>query len=127
MSIITDVIAGVLSPLSSWLNKREHVSLEKYKVDGKVDVEAVKAAVEALKARRDLHMEYSKYIGFRVVMYGFMVPLAVWWNAIIAYCILHPWFPWWEKVLALPDNLQYISAGIIAFLFLYSKDQRRQQ
>lgn len=132
MSFIADIfkgtIEGVAGPLFGWLNKKEDVSLEKFKVDGVVDVEAVKGHIALLQARRDVLLEAMKYRGIRMVQYGFMVPLMFWWVAVIAYCILNPWYPWWPKVLALPVGAEYIGPGIIGFLFLASKidDWRRK-
>lgn len=119
--IAKGVMEGVVGPLFGWLNKKEDVNLEKFKVDGKVDGQALAAHIEALKARRDVLLEAMKYRGIRMIQYGFMVPLMLWWNAIIAYCLIKPWYPWWPQVLALPSNLDYIASGIVAFLFLTSK------
>lgn len=119
--IISGITEGVVGPFFGWLNKKEDISLEKFKVNGVVDVEAVKGHIALLRARRDILIEAMKYRGMRMVQYGFMVPLVVWFNAVIAYCIIHPVYDWWPKVLPLPSNLEYILAGIIAFLFLSSK------
>lgn len=120
-SIAKGVMEGVVGPLFGWLNKKEDVKIEQFKVDGVVDVEAVRGHIALLQARRDVLLEAMKYRGMRMVQYGFMVPLVIWFNAIIFYCIAHPYFPEVQKVLALPANLEYILSGIIAFLFLSSK------
>jgi hypothetical protein len=125
MSFFGDIakgaIEGIIGPLFSLLSKKEDVKLETFKVNGVVDVEAVKAHVEALRLRRDLLVEAMKYKGIRFFQYAFMTPLAIWFNAVVLACLMKPIYPWWPIVHALPGNLDYILSGIIAFLFAGSK------
>jgi hypothetical protein len=125
MSFISDIARGlsegVLSPLFSWLNKKEDVDLEKYKVNGQIDVAAVRGHVEALRLRSDLLREAMKHKGIRFFQYAFMFPLVVWFWAIVLFCVAGPYFPEIKVVKALPANLDYILSAIIAFLFAASK------
>lgn len=119
--LISSIVSGVLSPLFSWLNKREDVSLEKFKVNGQVDQSLLNAHIESLRARRDVLVEGMKYRGFRAMQYFFVYPLCFWWTAIVFQCVFRPYFPQIKTVLALPDPLNEWAGGMIAFLFLTSK------
>jgi hypothetical protein len=120
-SIFKGISEGLVGPLFSWLNKKEDVNLEKFKVNRVVDQAALAAHVEALKSRRDVLMEAMKYRGIRFFQYAFMAPLAVWFNAVILWCIAGPYFPEIKVVWALPGNLEYVLSAIVGFLFLGSK------
>jgi hypothetical protein len=119
--IFRGISEGVVGPLFSWLNKKEDVSLEKFKVNGVVDVEAVKGHVEALKLRRDVLLEAMKYKGVRFFQYAFMWPLAVWFNLVVLSCIMKPIYPTWPVVHALPGRGDEILMIVIVFLFAGSK------
>lgn len=112
---------GLLSPLFSWLNKKEDVNLEKFKVNGQVDIAALSSHVEAMKIRREVLIEAMKYRGIRFFQYAFMAPTAIWFNYVVAYCILHPYFPQIKQALNPPGQLDTILAAVIGLLFLASK------
>lgn len=120
-SAISSVFSGLIGPLFTYLNKKEDVSLEKFKVNGQVDQSLLQAHVESLKARRDVLLQAMQYRGVRMVQYFFVYPLCFWWSAVIMYCILKPYFPELQPVLALPNPLNDWAAGIIGFYFLTSK------
>lgn len=120
-SIFKGVTEGVIGPLFSWLNKKEDVSLEKFKVNGQVDVAALTAHAEALRVRRDALLAAMKYRGIRFFQYAFMFPLAVWFNLVVLSCIMKPIYPWWAVVHALPGRGDEILMLVITFLFLGSK------
>lgn len=120
-SFIQGIIGGLATPFFSWLNKKEDTNLEKFRIDGTVDQAALAAHVQLLQARRDILVQAMQYRGMRLIQYGFMIPLVIWFNAIVGYCLLHPYYPEVKTILALPSNLDYVMSGIIAFLFLSSK------
>lgn len=120
-NILGSLISGVLSPLMTYLNKKEDVSLEKFKVNGEVDKTLVDAYKVQLTAKRDLLLAQQNHFGGRMMQYLFVYPLGLWWTAIIVYCIFSPYFDWMKPVKALPTNLLPWGAGIMAFLFLGSK------
>lgn len=120
-SIFKGITEGVIGPLFSWLNKKEDVSLEKFKVNGQVDVAALTAHAEALKVRRDALLEAMKYRGFRFFQYAFMFPVAVWFNSMIAYCVLHPYWAAIKQPVALPGIGESVLMAIVGLLFLSSK------
>lgn len=120
MSIISDIFAGglsgILSPITNMVTaiytKKEDTALEKFKVDGKVDVALVQAEVELGKARIDL-LKNKWIVGLQV---GFGLPLMVYYGK----CIL------WDKVFALGStdplggDIGTYSMWIVGFLFAHS-------
>lgn len=125
MSLISDIFAGLgsgfLKPIADIFNKKQDAHIEQLKVDGKVDQGLLEAYIAQVNARRDLSLAWMSHFIGRLGYALFIIPLGVWWSAIITYCIVKPWVPWWPKVLALPDNILPWGTGIVAFLFLTSK------
>lgn len=116
MSIITDIIAGFISPVTNTITaiftKKEDVSLEKFKVDGQVDMALVEANVAIIQAQASL----LKSQWLVVLQVGFGVPLMIYYGK----CIL------WDKVFALGStdplrgDISTYSLWIVGFLFLHS-------
>ena len=101
--------------------KKMDVSLEKYKVDGVVNVQLIQQDVEVVKARAALLTAGQQYLGVRMMQYGFVYPLIVWFGLIIGYCIFQPYFPGYIKpVLALPAPLNEWGGWMMMYLFLHS-------
>jgi len=119
------IIGKAFDALSAYAQKKQDVSLEKYKVDGVVNVELIKQDTEVVKARQALLAAGQKYLGVRVMQYGFVYPLIVWFGSVLVYCIVHPYFPDLVKpVLALPDPLNQWAGWMIMYLFLHSSVQQ---
>lgn len=119
--IFKGITEGVIGPLFSWLNKKEDVSLEKFKVNGQVDIAALTAHTEALKVRRDALLEAMKYRGIRFFQYAFMTPLAIWFNASLAYAVLHPYWDAIKRPLDLGNIGENVLMAVIGLLFLATK------
>lgn len=117
--IISSVVTGVLTPLtgaitSIWTNKQT-TDLEKYKVDGRVDLQLVQAMVSIATLNADL-LKNKWMIRLQV---AFGAPLAVFYGK----CLL------WDKVFAglthghtdpLEGDIATYSTWIVGFLFLHS-------
>lgn len=117
--IIGWVASGALSPVFSWLNKREDTALGKYRVDGEVNVEAMRQDTEIIRARTELAIAMKDDPTTRWGRRLFIYPTGAWYCAIILYCIFHQLLPehtW--VILALPTNLEFIPYAIIAYLFV---------
>lgn len=117
--IISSIISGVISPLTNMVTaiytKKEDVDLEKFKVDGKVDIALVQAAVAIAQANASL-LNGKWMIRLQV---AFGAPLAVFYGK----CIL------WDKVLQnwthghtdpLTGDISTYSLWIVGFLFMHS-------
>ncbi len=113
---IGDVAKGV----TDYLNKKQDTALEKYKVDGVVNTEAMRQDTEVIKARADLAKATA---GDPVNRWGrrlFVYPTGVWYTVILYdstfRALLPDWATW--RPLAIPSNLDYIPYAIIAYLFV---------
>lgn len=112
---------GIIGPLFSWLKNKDDVNLEKFKVNGQVDTAALASHVEALKVRRDALFELMKYRGIRFFQYAFMAPLALWFNASLAYAVLHPYWAAIKNPMPLGNIGENVLMSVIGLLFLASK------
>lgn len=119
--IFKGITEGVVGPLFGWLNKKEDVNLEKFKVDGVVDQNLVQGYIAQLNARKEVLLAQQKYAGDRWMKYLFVYPLGLWFAAIVVYCILHPYFLDVKPVLDLPPIMKEWGGYIVGFLFLVSK------
>lgn len=117
--IISSIISGIIGPITGAITaiytKKEDVILEKFKVDGQVDMTLVNASV--LLAQANASLLNSKWMIRLQVAFGF--PLAVYYGK----CIL------WDKVLseythghtdALTGDISTYSLWIVGFLFMHS-------
>jgi hypothetical protein len=126
MSFIGDIAKGLseglVSPLFSWLNKKEDKEIEKLKIDGKLDQTLVENYRQEIAIRAEISKDRRKTAGGRAMEYIFVYPLGAWWTGIIVYCIVKPWVPWWQPVLALPAGDFMTWAGVmIGAVFAVSK------
>lgn len=118
------IIGKLFDAISAYAVKVQDVKLEKYKVDGVVNVQLIQSDVDIVKARAALQAAGQQYLGVRVMQYGFVYPLIVWFGMIVCYCILHPYFPGYIlPVLALPDPLNTWAGWMMMYLFLHSSVQ----
>lgn len=107
LPIVGPIIDGIVSIFS----KYQDTALGKYKVDGTVDVEAIKASSE-------LAEQTSTDIGVRLARDLIMFPVAFWtavvsWDNLVVYV-----FPsWFWKVAPYPTSLSYLPYAVIVFLF----------
>lgn len=112
LTVISSLISGVLSPFFTFLNKVQDVNLEKFKVDGTVDVAVVGAQVAIAQANASL-LNNRWALCLQAL---FAVPLAVYYGK----CIL------WDKVLGLGStdpltgDISTYSLWIMGFLFMHS-------
>lgn len=113
MSIISDLIssglAGILQPIASIFNKQADASVEKFKVDGKVDAALVNAHIQLGLAK--LNNLKDKWIIATQIF--FAVPVGIFfWKCVV-----------WDKVLAwgstdpLGGDIQIWAGMIMAYLF----------
>lgn len=116
-------LLGVLGQLFGWLNKKQDTELEKYKVDGVVNVEAIKADAEIIQAQGRLQevLKDDPVLrwGRRLIIY----PTGAWYGLIIWYCVTknHPVLSKYSWIIAdLPPHLQYIPYAVTGFLLLHT-------
>lgn len=122
MSFFGDIalgaVKGIVDPIASIFNKKTDAVIEKYKVDGTLNVEAMKQDTEIIRARVDLAKAMKDDPTTKMGRRFFIYPVGVWFAGIVYYCVLSPYFPGILPVLALPTNLEYIPYAVIAYLFV---------
>lgn len=110
---------GIFTPLASIFNKKTDASIEKYKVDGQLNLEAMKQDTQIIQARADLAKAMKDDPTTKAGRMFFVYPVGIWFGLIIGYCIVQPYFPGYIKpVLAIPGNLEYIPYAVVAYLFV---------
>lgn len=105
--IIGPIIDGIVSMFSKW----QDTQLGKYTVDGKVDVEGMRASADIINSTQD-------DIGVRLMRDLALFPPVVWsafigWDTIVAKRFPNLMF----KVADYPEAVQYIP--YMAFVFLF--------
>lgn len=118
LSLIT-AIPGLLGKGFDYFSKKADIGLEKYRIDGVFNIEAMKQDVEVKKIQAQLNAVYDTHVFDRIARYLFEIPTGLWYTAIIIDCIAQKIFGWHWDVLALPDQVAFIPYVIIGFLFLY--------
>ena len=107
LPIVGPIIDGIVAVFS----KFQDTQLGKYKVDGSIDIEAMKAST-------DLAIATSTDIGVRLARDLIMFPVALWtaiisWDNLVVY--VRP--DWFWKVAPYPLPLAYLPYAVIMFLF----------
>lgn len=114
MSLISDLVSGglsgIINPLAtavtSIFTKKEDTKVE----TGRQDVAIIESRNVLLG---QIHRDPAIATGF----YLFIVPSGLHYSSVVLYCLVKPWYPAWQVVLAIPGNMQYIPYAVVAFLF----------
>lgn len=104
------IIGPIIQGLASVFIKFKDTELGKYTVDGKVDIEAIKASANIIETTRD-------DIGIRLSRDVIIFPVAVWtaiasWDTIIVYHYPNLMF----KVAPYPPSLAFLPYAVMTFL-----------
>jgi len=104
--LIGPIIQGITSIFSKW----QDTELGKYTIDGKVDVEAMKASTSIIDATRD-------DIGIRLIRDALLLPPVAWagivgWDTIV----VRHWNWLYFEVPPYPPSLAYLPGAAFAFL-----------
>lgn len=107
-------ILNIVPSVFGYLNKKEDVNLEKYKVDGKLDEAQIKAYMTVAVARAN---DTTDKWGRRLFVY----PTGVLYTMVALMSIIkdNPYvgrFYW--PVHAIPTSMEYIPLAVIGYLFL---------
>jgi hypothetical protein len=104
--IIGPIIDGVVSIFSKW----QDTKLGMYKVDGTVDVEAIKASTNIIEATKD-------DIGIRLARDIIIFPTSI-WAGLYAYdtLIAEHWPKYMWHVADFPEQVAYLPYAVITFL-----------
>lgn len=104
------IISSLINFATSFFSKKQDVELEKYKVDGKIDLEAVKAQALLVQGFKD-HWEV------RASRFLLIVPASIWfalvsWDTIMA--LPYPELKW--GTASFPTGLEYFPYAVLVFL-----------
>lgn len=108
-------LPSLLSGGLEYLNKKQDVNLEKYKVDGKIDEALVSAEIAIIQARASVlpHLTWLHY--------GFGSVALIYWTAIVYDALTEKLFPsvHWD-VMSLDGLAGVTFNAVVGFLFLQS-------
>jgi hypothetical protein len=109
-------IAGLpLGKVMDYFNKKQDIDLEKYKVDGTVDITLIQAEVAITQARA------AAQANLKTAHYLFIIPTAVYYSAVVFDCLTEKLLPNWHwDVMPLKGAADIWGGAVISFLFLYS-------
>lgn len=106
-------ILGLGKDLFAYLNKKQDVDLEKYKVDGQLDITTVQARGMVAAARA---ADTVDRWGRRLIIY----PTGIWYALIVYDSVFRKLLPdaftW--RILDLPPGLQYIPYAVVGYLLI---------
>ncbi len=108
------IVGPLISKFFDYLNKAQDIGLEKYKVDGQVDMSLIQAETEILKARAALASNLSW------AHYFFIVPTAFYYAAILFDAITEKIFGWSWDVQPLGGAADVWAGMVMGLLFLHS-------
>lgn len=122
LDFISSIVSGILTPLTSMFTKAQDVSLEKYKVDGTVDVTLIAADTARLQAQKELAIAGEQYKGERYLRYLFGYPAGIWFAFYMYDSTFRSALPpgWtWRVLTPEPAVMEFIT-WIVGFLFLHA-------
>lgn len=116
------VVGKIADAVASYFNKKQEVDLEKYKVKGNIDIEAMKQDTAIIQARVDLAKVMKGDPATNLGRLLILAPVGIYMSVqfyYLAFWNLLPDYLVWEP-LDIPDKLQYIPYAAIAYLFATS-------
>lgn len=112
------LVGKAFDTFDNYTKNKMNTDLEKYKVKGQIDTEAMRQDTAVIEARTNLigvmKDDPASRWGRRLIIY----PWGVWFTCVTIRSILQdsPYEQYTWVVKAYPDNLQYIGYAIIAYL-----------
>lgn len=105
------IVGPIIDGIVSIFNKRQDVSLAKYKVDGQVDTQILQSSTQVTLSAQD-------YISVRIARDMIMFPGSAWcglylWDKIVAFH--YPWLVF--KVAPLDGPLTILPMALLTFFF----------
>lgn len=111
LPLVGGLVGKGLDAFTTYTNKRMDSDLEKYKTDGKIDVDVITARTNLIAQMKE---DPASKWGRRLIIY----PWGLWFTAVSIRSIMQhsPWADYTWVVAAYPDSLNYIGYAIIAYL-----------
>jgi len=112
--ILQFLSGGIVDKVLGHLERRADAEVERDKLRTQTTIEVIRAAVQSEQTMADFNKSKLSFPLFWVLICMFVVPLALWWTAIIADSIFN--FPFDIANLPTPE-LREMAADMIAWLF----------
>lgn len=117
-------VGKIVDAWSAHDQKKLDVGLEKYRVDGQIDVAAMDADVKLIQAQKELRLADKGDPVVRAAVGLFLIPSGVWYAAVMwdsTFRNLVPSLTW--RVLDPPAAVWQILLIIVGYLFLHTVKQ----
>lgn len=118
------VVGKLFDSVTAYFNKKQDVILEKYKVDGQVNIELMKTDLNLIQAQKELRIASKDDPGIQIAMWLFLVPSGVWYAAYMwdsTFRTVMPDYTW--RVLSPEAEVWKILMIIVGYLFLSTVKQ----
>lgn len=111
-------VLGLAKESFAYLNKKQDVGLEKYKIDGIVKTELIQADVEISKINSRRIVDQFVYLGFRICTYLVIFPTALWFACGMydsTFRNLLPDYMTW-RTLELPADMKIMAGAALTYI-----------
>lgn len=121
---LVPVVGKLFDSTTAYFNKKQDVALEKYKVDGTVDIEMMKTDLSLIQAQKELRLAEKDAPGVRVSMSLILVSTAVWFTLYMWDSSFRGIIPDWTwRVLTPEAEVWKIMMVAVGYLFLNTVKQ----
>lgn len=118
------IIGKFFDSATAYFEKKEDVALEKYKVDGTVNIEMMKTDLNLIQAQKELRLADKDNPGVQVATTLFLVPSGVWYACYMWDSTFRGLIPDWTwRVLTPEADVWKILMVIVGYLFLSTVKQ----
>lgn len=126
-SIVGVVVDKLVGPIFGYLNKKQDVSLEKYKAMTAAERAEYADYVKGLNESNLAKVSNNKSTASHAMVYLFGVPAAVHWAAVFGVTTFPSLFNWFGimSVAALPKGYESAELAIALSFFILSAVQKR--
>jgi len=101
--LIGSLISGVLSPLTTYLTRRQDVDLAKFQSLNETERAEYSAYLEALIQSNNVKASANSWLGARIMVYVFGLPAAIHWGAVFIVSTIPPQWGFDITIPALPS------------------------
>lgn len=115
---VFDVVNNVTNKVSSFMEKKQDVEIEKYKVKGVIDVAAMQADTALIQARVDLAKAMAKDPATKMGKLVLIGGTGLWtfsWLWYSSFANLLPKYLVWQP-LELPTSIEYLPYAVVIYL-----------
>lgn len=92
--IINSLIGGVLSPITSFLAKKQDVTLEEYKSLTAAERDEYASYIAGLRGSNEAKVQAGGWWGAHLMIYLFGIPAVLHWGAVFLVSTFPTWLPY---------------------------------